>query len=282
MQYRPEYARYITRNLLTLGILILSLSACSGIPIFVDPTATPAVAPVKLGPARTIAFCNDESGSYPISYFEAAARKVAGWVDQLVQPGQAGSTIYARYINSDSYSDSAYYITIDVPSIDYEPAEPTPLPTPPPLNPPARATATAATLATQTAYNDQKDAIDKQLADGKKIVKAQTDHLRQMPHFTAGSSDIWGCFQKATDLFAGVTGPKYLVIASDMEIVGPQQKVKVNLNGANVTVINYKCYDASSCYSRENYWTTALKGVHMGSMHFLDPETTSQKQQLFA
>lgn len=279
MQRVQRHAHLIVSCVLALVIL----SACDpGIPIFVKLTPTPAATAVPLAPAKTIVFCNDESGSYPVSYFQSAARKVAGWVDQLVQPGQAGSTTYVRYINSDSYSDSAYYITIDVPSIGYEPSEPVPLPTPPPLNPPARATATSGTLAMQAAYNSQKAAIDKQLNDGKKAVKVQTDHLRQMPHLGSGSSDIWGCFQKATDLFLGVSGSKYLVIASDMEIAGPQQKVKVNLNGASVTVINYKCYDASSCYSRENYWVNALKGDHPGSIHFLDPETTSQKQQLFS
>lgn len=276
MQRLRKNARLIASCIL----VIVVLSACDPPPIFVIPTPTPDTT-IPLMLAKTIVFCNDESGSYPLSYFQSAAKKVASWIDQLVQPGQAGSTIYVRYINSDSYSDSAYYITIDVPKVDYEPAGLVPLPTPPPLNPPARATATADTLATQTAYNDQKAAVDKQLSDGKMSVKVQTDHLRQMPHPGTSSSDIWGCFQKATDLFLGATGPKYLVIASDMEIAGPQQKVKVNLNGANVTIINYKCYDASSCYSRENFWTNSLKGDHPGSIHFLDPESTSQKQQLF-
>lgn len=273
--------RRIGHIIIACALTFVILSACSGPQIFVDPTPTPAATPDPLAPAKTIVFCDDESGSYPVSYFQSAARKVADWVDQLVQPGQAGSTVYVRYINSDSYSDSAYYLTIDVPKVDFAPAEPTPLPTPPPLNPPARATATANTLATQTAYDNAKTAVDKEMSDGQKSVKEQTDHLRKIPHPGTSSSDIWGCFQKATDLFVGATGPKYLVIASDMEIAGPQQKVKVNLNGASVTVINYKCYDASSCYSRENYWTNALKGDHPGTIKFLDPETTSQKQQLF-
>jgi hypothetical protein len=206
---------------------------------------------------------------------------VAGWIDQLVQPGQPGATIYVRYVNSNSYSDTAYFTTIDIPSIPAEPAELTPLPTPPPLNPPARATGTASTQATQIAYTSQKTSVDKLLSDSQKSVKAKTDQLRRMPHPGTTSSDIWGCFQKATDLFVGENGPKYLVIASDMEIAGRQQKVKVDLNNASVTVINFKCYDASSCYSRENFWTTALKNDHLGSMRFLDPESTAQKQQLF-
>ena len=102
-----------------------------------------------------------------------------------------------------------------------------------------------------------------------------------MPHPGSNSSDVWGCFQQATDLFVGTNGPKYLVIASDMQIAGPQQKMKVNLNGASVTVINYKSYDASSSYGREIFWTDALKGDHPGTIKFLDRETTSQIEQLF-
>ena len=270
--------RRIAYNTIVCTLTFVALSAC---PVFVDPKPTPTATPVPAAPTATIVFCNDESGSYPVSYFQSAARKMADWVDKLVTPGQPGTTVYVRYINSDSYSDSAYYLTIDVPKVDNAPAQPTPLPTPPPLNPPARATATANTQATQTAYNNAKAAVDKEMSDGQKSVKDQTDHLRKMPHPGTSSSDIWGCFQKATDLFVGATGPKYLVIASDMEIAGPQQKVKVNLNGASVTIINYKCYDASSCYSRENYWTNALKSDQPGPIKFLDPETTSQKQQLF-
>lgn len=260
--------------------LVVILSACEGIPVFVNPTPTPDTSHPP-APSKTIVFCNDESGSYPLSYFQSAARKVADWVGELVQPGQAGSTIYVRYINSDSYSDTAYFTTIDVPSIPYEPGELTPLPTPPPLDPPARGTATAATQATQIAYGNQKTSVETLLSDSQKTVKAKTDQLRKMPHPGTSSSDIWGCFQKATDLFLGTTGPNFLVIASDMEIAGPQQKVKVNLNNASVTVINFKCYDANSCYSRENYWVGALKNDHPGPIHFLDPESTAQKDQLF-
>lgn len=266
--------------------LILGLVLACSAPAIVVPTPTPfpTATPIPSAPHKTIVFCVDETPSYPADYFHSATNKMADWVQTLVKPAQDGVTLYARWINYDSYSDqTAAGPVIKVPVIGPDAPAPQQLPTPPALRADVAQTATVEARLTQTAYISQHATIQQQVQSAQKSVQTQLQALRTMPYRDQAPSDIWGCPQRATDLMPGnLAGAKYLVIASDMEIAGPQEDIAVHLTGVTVFVINFKCDDASSCYSKENYWRPALTQAGASSVTFLERSDTEALDQLFA
>lgn len=266
-------------------VLILGLALACSAPSIIEPTPTPlpTATPIPTTPHKTIVFCADETPSYPADYFHSATNKMADWVQALVKPAQDGITLYARWINYNSYADqSAGGPVIKVPAIGPDAPPPGQLSTPPALRADIAKTATVEARLTQTAYETQHSAIEQQVKKAQADVQTQLQQLRGMPYRDQAPSDIWGCPQRATDLLpSSLPGTKYLVIASDMEIAGPQEDIAVHLTGVTVDVINFKCDDAASCYSKENYWRPALMQAGAPSVSFLGRSDTEALDQLF-
>lgn len=274
--------------LVALALLVLTLGlvlACSAPSIVVPtPTPIPTATPIPSAAHKTIVFCADETPSYPADYFHSATNKMADWVQALVKPAQDGVTLYARWINYDSYSDqTAAGAVVKVPAIGPDAPAPEQGATAPPLRADLARTATIEAHLTQTAYVTQHAAIQKQVQAAQADVQKQLQQVRGMPYRDRAPSDIWGCPQRATDLLpSNLAGAKYLVIASDMEIAGPQEDIAVRLQGVTVFVINFKCDSAASCYDKENYWRPALMKAGASSVTFLERSDTEALDQLFS
>jgi len=270
------------RSVVLASMTLLSLVACD---ITTAPgRPTPTSTPIPTAPKKSIVFCADETGSYPErTYFRPAVNKMADWIEKLVQPAQDGTLIYIRWINFNSYSDQSQALApIEIPAIEPYPAALTPLPSPQPFRPDQRATATIGTQQTKTAYDDTRKRVDNGVSQTRLDIHQKVAGLRQLPYRSLGPSDIWGCPQRATELFQAVKGAKYLVIASDMEIVGPQQRVEVHLDGVKVIVIDYKCDSAFECSSKTKYWNTELGKAGAASVTFYSPDQTTAIDQLFS
>src|SRR5262249_30886018 len=155
--------------------------------------------------------------------FRPALNKVAEWFQKLVQPGQDGAILYVRWITKNSYSDTAQALPpIELSTIPWAPAPLTPIPTAQPFDRNGRATVVAAATQTQSTYIAQQATVTSGLATANQQVSAQLVKVRRLPYYELGPSDIWGCPQRAGEIFhdAPPGTDKYLVIASDMEIVG--------------------------------------------------------------
>jgi hypothetical protein len=271
-------------------LVLLSFAACdpsSLSPVGPDPTAPPTATPRPIAPAKTIVFCDDETPSYPMGYFTNAASKMADWIDLLAQPAQAGTTVYVQYIKGNSFAEDALIDSFTIPALGPAPLPPIPYPTPVVGDVYGAATATATTRAAATTYSQAMEQFSAQLKAAQSTVKQHTDGLRHVVDHQVGPSDIWGCPQSATSRFtdAGLSHPagtqKYLVIASDMEMVGLQEQVSVDLTGVQVFVINFKCDDAYSCKDKSDYWTQRLTADHAASVTFLRTDETQVLTQLF-
>jgi hypothetical protein len=286
MPVKQKYLRGVFAAAWT-GLFSVMMLACM-VPTIIepDPTATPIPTPIPLAPVKVVVVCVDETPSYPEALFRSAVNKTADWAAQLVQPDQAGALIYVRYINSDSYADtSAAALTVTIPPIGPLPAPTVGISTPAPLHAQDAQTATVATRETRTAYGAQATAVADLVAAARAKVAPQLQKLRALPYNVNAPSDIWGCPQRATEIFAdpqfGGQAHKYLVMASDMQSEGMQNQAVVRLHGVKVYVINFLCEDVYSCNSTRDYWTTNLLGAGATSVTFLGDQDTATTQQLF-
>ncbi len=108
--------------------------------------------------------------------------------------------------------------------------------------------------------------------------------LRDLPDNDIAPSDIWGCPQRATEIFQPLPAStiKYLVMASDMEIAGMQEYRAVQLKGVHFAVINYLCDDVNECADKTNYWTSHMQAAGVADLQFLHADQTDAVSQLFA
>lgn len=268
---------------LFLTMVGLVAIGCNAPTIIVTPaTPVPTATPVPPRGPITIVFCDDETGSYPRSLFKSAAAKMANWITPLFRANQSGVTVYVQWINKDSYTIDSTAMTIQIPAIGPQPADPSSLPTPQPFDANGAATATVASKGTATAFASIEQQYQTQFDQAQAQLARDTKALRNLRDGGINGSDIWGCPQRATErLRAAPAGAKYLVIASDMQIVGPQQHLDVELPGVKVFVINYKCGDVYACNSKTAFWTRGFRSAHAASVTFDDPGQTFVIDQLF-
>lgn len=279
---RRELLVLSTALLAGLVVLVSCAGVGSGFQVFVTPTLPPPTpTPIPPIPHKTIVFCDDETGSYSPGNFHAAARAVSNWVNGLVTSNESGATVYVQWINTNSYTDSSTYLTFDVPAVMAAPEPLTPIPTAPSLERNEKNTRIAEVTETATAYAKGQVAFNAQYSQAQKTVSAYAAKVRQIPYYFAGSSDIWGCLQRASERLAESSDAiKYLVIASDMDPVGEQERASVNLHGVKVVVIFFQTSDVGSYNSRVNYWTSAITHAGASKPEFFRPGD-QLPQQLF-
>ena len=214
-------------------------------------------------------FCDDETPSYQVGYFRAAAITFANWSEGLVRGNSSGASVYVQWIKDNSYADDATYLSFVVPAIGPEPIPPGALPTVPALERNEKETATAETAKLGSQYQSALANWQGSITAATKAVKQETSLIRTMPDRRIGPSDIWGCPQFASERFSEVPHDmKVLVIASDMDMVGPQEKADVTLNGVVVDVIDFETSDVGSYGARTQYWSQHLKQAGAASVTF--------------
>ena len=160
---------------------------------------------------------------------------------------------------------------------------PAPLPTPRPFDANGAATKTVAARGTAAAFTAAQQQFQMQFDGAQQHLAQDAQALRRLRYRGINGSDIWGCPQRATErLRSAPAGAKYLVIASDMQVVGPQQRLDVELPGVKVYIINYKCGDVFACNSKTTFWSKAFRDAHAAAVAFKDPGQTAVIDQLFS
>jgi hypothetical protein len=281
------------RGLVLLLAVLLLLAACdAGISSVTGASVTPVPTITSAHREKVTAqYCADDTGSYPHEDFRGANRLVAQSVVDAVTPNTDGLTLYATLINSRTFDPASSLDPFIIPAIPAYPTLPAPVATPTQGNPISyekeKRDAAAKQDAAISAYNDQMAAATKQLADLKKQVTTDTARLVNLdPPVDEIATSVWGCLQRARERFQGVTGKKYLIIASDME-----NNTNVDyttdftrtraLDGVTVAVVYYYCADARTCQSKTAQWQGIFAAAGAASATFTDPAQSSVLNNLF-
>lgn len=209
--------------------------------------------PGQADPApRSIVFCIDRSRSVPDILVDKAISLAAGTATELVNErsaaaGSPPTTVYVSLTGKDSYSALQPIAPLELSAI------------------PKRTT------------NPSDDrARERWLAEHFSPARGKANQwsakvLAYHPPRQSGS-DVWGCPTKAADLLAR-SDDRALVIASDLEPYGHQNRATLELGGVRVFVI-YACgaprADAATCQARRRMWDRAFTAAKAGSVTWLD------------
>jgi hypothetical protein len=287
----------VVSGLLLLGLVVLS--ACSpasgqgsvtSTPVgTTSPTATPIPQPASAG-----VLCLDTSTSYDRGLLSRAQSALADLIDALLQPGTPGAELYIRAIKENSYSwDAELMPAIVVPPMPPEPTPPALRPEPPvpdcmAENPfcswqekkAQEEKYKADHAAWEKAVGEDKQAYEKKTAEyqaamesARASLRAQTEQLRNLNPPLAYASDLWGCLSRGAELLQGKHGEKYVIVASDLDPYGLQEKPdELSLDGARVRVVDFQCIHALDCEQRKAGWTQAFSEAGAIDVKFYGPE----------
>jgi hypothetical protein len=290
----------VLTGLLVLGLMVLA--ACnSQLEDSADPSqATPAsgvseepmATPSPPEPTIAGVLCLDTSTSYDRGLLSRAQTALADRIDALLQPGCAGATLYVRAVKENSYSwDAELMAAIMVPAVPPEPTPPAARPEPTPPDFENVFESWSEKKAAQEKYEAdhadwenavrqdgqsfQNETIEYQssLESAKANLRQQTDELRNLAPPLAYGSDIWGCLTRGGELLHDKPGEKYIIIASDLEVYGRQEKTtELSLDGVIVRVVYLRCTHAQDCEQTKSFWTQVFDDGGATDVKFYGPE----------
>ncbi len=255
-------------------------------------TVSPSPSPTPIPPpALSVVFCPDSSSSYPAQLREQAKQDFISQLDRLIAPGSPGVQVWEYWIalHTRLHKIDAFV----VPGVRGAPVrEPDPpQPQPPDPNDPAFIFDRGALKRAQEDYQHALGDWHRTVAEHEQAFKdaqvevigalagahdavaqaGQTLKTAQPPVWDDGS-DFGGCFEKAAAVLARASGPRFLVIASDMQAWGEQDLGNLSLNGVQVRVIDFWCLRVSECDAARAKWEPLLSAAGASSIDFYDPD----------
>jgi hypothetical protein len=254
----------------------------------VDGAPAPLVGP----PSLSLVVCFDASSSYPAVLLERARRQTRAMIERRAAPGHITTRVWARWITHDSKSVSAEmpYFAVGAVSPNPTPTPNRPKPTPSPeLKDPrymydrpgreAIAAKDAAAVAAWEAEVAEHAAADKRALETRdrelEEARAQAAQggavIEEAPLPSVGGSDIHGCVVKAAGILARETGAKFLLIWSDIEEYGLQNKGALSLDGVNVRIVLH-CDRQAACEHQVGLWSPVFANAHAASVEWFDSD----------
>ncbi len=205
-------------------------------------------------PASAEVDCFDATASVPSAFKKEALTQLSEQLSARgVAPGSGALTVFVRSLASNSFGSSAELMTLQLPAVPPEPQ----LPTDPLMALPARSTYEAAVRSWKA-----------QMAREQQLVSSSAAQVRQIDLPLFHTSDVWGCLTAALDIFSSVRGKKVLNIISDLQVIGPQQRLaSLSLPGVMVQVQQY-CVQAAPCNARQATFRQALEKAGASSVTF--------------
>jgi len=251
---------------------MLLLSRCSILPPIrhqaPKQSEQPPASPFQ--PFRVVQLCLDTPPLYPARLAREAAATVADRIDAAVTVNQAGLQVFVSYITSDSFQNAAFQF-----SVPAFPADPTP-PPPPKVGDDPYQNAEMQQVYQQAfaAWQGQLIIRHHQLALLRAQIKQWTDRLRSLPvPYDNAGADPWGCLDDASVHFQGVTGEKYLLIASPLvSTTTVQKRDNLSLAQATVKIIWHTCVPAiaQTCQAHDATWKHLLLQYGAKTVTFFD------------
>jgi hypothetical protein len=219
-------------------------------------------------PFRVLETCLDTPPIFAAHYFHEAATAIANKIDTAVTVNQGGMVVYVTLITHDSFQNNAFQFS--VPAFPADPA------------PPVKAAQGDNPYDNATAQQDYQNAFaswqvalvtqHQKLAGLRSQVKQETDKMRSegAPYDNTGA-DVFGCLDTASQHFQGVTGEKFLLIASPLINNTLLQAATISLAGVSVRVIWHTCTIASICQSNDANWKKRFLQFGAKDVQFYDP-----------
>jgi len=225
---------------------------------------------------RVVQGCLDVTGSYPRDDFNQAKQAIADAADSSVVPNTDGLTVYTGLIEANSWQEENTPL-IEVPKIAADPAPPVMLPPPTPTGDPftdgkGLANVHASNAQAQAHYQDVLKKQHAELARIRALVHVQTNRLRTYVPPSAGSTDVFGCIERAAKRLQGVRADRLVLVASDLQNNSMAEYVSgLDLAGVRVKVFYHYCADAALCESTDAWFVNLCR--HAGaSITFFDVE----------
>ena len=269
------------RRFFVVAVASLLLVACGTTVAKVAITPLPTLdAPAR--PHTLVQYCVDDTGSFDRQYFHQANALVAQNLVNAVQPNSDELTLYATAITSDTAKSENTLPAFVIPATGQPPALAlTPTPTPgdtDSFNAGAVKSKVADANATQTTtYNQAMEIYVQNLQSVRDKVTQDSKRLTDWnPKVDARATSIYGCLALAQQRFQGVSGKKYLIIASDMANNTCVDCVHLKLNGVSVHVIFFKSDNAVEAQQKQAYWQDVFTqaGVSASQLRFDDPASS--------
>ncbi|MFD7240405.1 hypothetical protein [Streptomyces massasporeus] len=217
--------------------------------------------PAATRPGAVVVVCFDTSSSYPTVERESARKTVAEALPKLVVPGRKASTVYVYTIGVNTYGKPPK-LKLAIPALRGRPA--------------AVGASPAPLQGDQVSGNAQKF-IERWGELRDEAVLSASEEGRRLESLNVSKSesgtDIGGCLKNASEQFADPSrkGPRYLVMASDLDPDGLQQQSTVRLAGATVSVVKFACSQAVRCDARKARWTKKLRELGASQISITRP-----------
>ncbi len=263
-------------------ILLVTLGGCSSIIPHIERHTSgyieqPIIAPLQ--PYRVVQVCLDTPPLFSARLFREVAKAIADRVDSSITVNQLGLAVFVTLITHDSFQNDV--LQFSVPAFAADPVSPIP---------PKQGDDPYANAKSQSEYQKAVDAWHEVLISQhhklellRAQVKQWTDTMRSLPApFDNTGADIYGCLQDASLHFQGVTGEKFLLIASPLiNNTLLQASQKISLADASVRVIWHTCSIASVCQSNNAYWQHIFLKYGAKEVTFYDPAQSAVEEPTF-
>ncbi|GGW43979.1 hypothetical protein GCM10010503_20830 [Streptomyces lucensis JCM 4490] len=205
--------------------------------------------------------CLDTSGSYPTAERESARNAVAAALPKLVLPGRKASTVYVYTIGVNTYGEPPK-LELDIPALRGRPvgvgAGSGPLQ--------RKRVAAGAREFAERWGELHKRALSSARAQGQRLNALKVSK-------SESGTDLGGCLKNASEQFADRSrkGPRYLVMASDLDPDGLQQQSTARMTGATVSVVDFTCSQAVQCDARKSRWTKKFRELGASTVSITRP-----------
>jgi hypothetical protein len=221
-------------------------------------------------PYRVEQYCINTPPIFPAQLFHAAANALSERVQSLINPNSGGLALYVNLIRHNSIQGTV--LSYKVPGF---PADPLPPPQPAQTdNPYTNAAWQQAYQKAFAAWQAQLLSQHQQLAALRAQVKQWTDTLRSLnprQFYDPIADDLYGCLDDASQHFQGVTGDKFLLIASPLiNNTLVNASMSINLSGVHLVVVYRTCDVAAVCAASDAYWTKMFQQYGATSVKVLD------------
>ncbi len=221
--------------------------------------------PLPPGPTRVAGVCLDTTGSTNGALTPLAKTLLQKNLTEFAGQPHGAMHFYLRTLTRDSWSPKNVVLTASIRPVSPERPEPVKKP-----------------FESYAKYQQDLDAWRRE----HEVVVAQQQAARadaeallakvaamKLP-IDRGGSDIGGCFAKFGDLEPDQSGPRSLVVLSDLERAGYQTSVPLRLANTKVTVVFWcgetRRHSGAKCEAEKQHWTRELLGGGATSVHFHD------------
>lgn len=282
--------RRILLRVLTMALLVMILSGCdlgpgsaTGSTNTVQAQSGAPMPAVAHRGRLYIQIDPDVTGSYPRSLLQQFLQQMGSWIGALPQVNSEPATIYITYLNHAPYLPASSPLSFTLAGVpDWPQLQTTPVPSCP-NQPyaciPAQETVTAHNSAATVTYQQQLQEVKGQLQAAQQKAQQYSQQVQALnPAIDDKATSVYGVLNLASERFSGVTGDKWLILASDLGNNTAIDEIAPDLTGVHVLVLDLYCTSAVSCSQMKTTWKAVFTRAHVASVAFLEPAESQTMQ----